>query len=119
MAGTAWSSLSEFKTEPVQWLWDARIPLGKITLLEGLPGIGKSTLALDLAARVTRGIEMPLEDAAVVPASDVAVFSGDDDLADTVRPRLEAAGADLSRVRPILPEVGIPELRALGPALII
>jgi hypothetical protein len=62
---------------------------------------------------------MPLHDTSALEPSDVAVFSGDDDLADTVRPRLESAGADLSRVRPILPEVGIAELRALRPALII
>ena len=51
--------LSQVETQPVHWLWDKRIPLGKITLLDGDPGMGKSLLAIDLAARVSSGLPMP------------------------------------------------------------
>ena len=107
MSDAVFKRMSEVKAEEVRWLWDGRIPLGKVTLLEGQPGVGKSTLALDLAARVSRGNPLPLMREAELPPSNVVVFSGDDALADTVptqaggrrgRPR-----ADLrrrSRVRP-------------------
>ena len=65
------------------------------------PGVGKSTLALELAARVSRGSAMPIarchEDARHEPANVIIFCSGDDGLADTVRPRLDVAGADLTQ----------------------
>ena len=51
--------LSEVEPEEVKWLWPGRIPLGKLTILDGDPGTAKTTLALDLAARVSRGDTMP------------------------------------------------------------
>src|SRR5579871_969592 len=51
--------VSKVKPEQVRWLWPGRIPLGKLTLLDGDPGLGKSLLTLDLAARVTTGRAMP------------------------------------------------------------
>ena len=51
--------LSEIKTQQITWLWKSRIPQGKITLLEGDPGMGKSLLAIDIAARVSTGRPMP------------------------------------------------------------
>jgi len=82
---------------PATWLWPGWIPLGKLTVLDGDPGLGKSTLLLDLAARVTRGVPMP--DGGQGPRGGVTLLTAEDSLADTVRPRLEAAGADLDRVR--------------------
>lgn len=90
--------MSEVSPEPVRWLWEGRIPLGKVTILQGEPGVGKSTLALDLAARVSRGHEMPLAREHGGVPGNVILYSGNDDLADTVRPRLDAAGADLTRI---------------------
>jgi len=82
--------------ERVSWLWRGRIPLGKITLIDGDPGTGKSALATDLAARVSVGRKFP--DGTPCRAGGVVIASAEDGLADTIRPRLDAAGADLSRV---------------------
>ena len=89
---------SEFATAHVDWLWPGRIPLGALTILDGDPGLGKSTVMLDLAARVSRGFEMPGEEFGHAPAS-VVILSAEDDPARTIRPRLEAANADLERVQ--------------------
>ena len=52
--------LSDVVAESVDWLWEGRIPLGKLTVTDGDPGTGKSTLTIDLAARVSTGREMPI-----------------------------------------------------------
>jgi putative DNA primase/helicase len=82
--------------EQVCWLWPKRIPLGKLTLLVGDPGLGKSLVTIDLASRVTRAAEFP--DGSSCDVGDVIFLSAEDDPADTIRPRLDAAGADVSRV---------------------
>jgi hypothetical protein len=91
--------LSEVERERVRWLWPGRIPLGKLTVIEGDPGLGKSLLTLQIAARVTTGGPMP--DGTQGDLSDpsgVVLLSAEDGLGDTIRPRLEAAGADLGLV---------------------
>jgi RecA-family ATPase len=89
---------SEVKPEKVRWLWTGYLALGKITIFEGDPDEGKSTVALDLIARITRGSEMP-DGRAGMPASGAVVVSLEDGIADTIVPRLMAANAELSRVR--------------------
>jgi len=84
--------------KPLRWLWPGRIPLGKLTLFAGDPGLGKSVVTLDVAARVTRGDGWPDGATAGYEAGSVIVLSAEDDPADTIRPRLDAAGADLRRV---------------------
>lgn len=88
--------LSEVEAERVSWLWPRRIPFEKITIIDGDPGLGKSTLALDIAARLTSGRAFP--DGAECERAGVVILSAEDGLADTIRPRLDAAGADLDRV---------------------
>ncbi|HLJ92939.1 MAG TPA: AAA family ATPase, partial [Gemmataceae bacterium] len=88
--------LSTVKPEQVSWLWPGRIPLGKLTILDGDPGLGKSVLTMDLAASVTRGFAMA--DGTDGVHGGVIVLNAEDGLADTVVPRLLAAGADLSRI---------------------
>jgi AAA domain len=88
--------LSDVQRERVEWLWDRRIPLGKLTLISGDPGLGKSLMTLDLAARITRGRRMP--DNSPGFDGNVVILSAEDGLGDTIRPRLEVAGADLDRV---------------------
>lgn len=88
--------LSEVQAEPVRWLWPGRVPLGKITVLDGDPGLGKSTISLDLAARVTDG--RPMADGSPGVGGGVVLLTAEDGLSDTVKPRLEVAGADLDRV---------------------
>jgi hypothetical protein len=88
---------SEVKPEHVEWLWDGRIPLGKITILDGDPGLGKSALTLDIAARITTGSSMPDGSPGVI--GGVVILNAEDDEADTIVPRLMAMNADLTRVR--------------------
>jgi hypothetical protein len=81
----------------VRWLWRDRVPRGKLTLLVGDPGLGKSALALDLAARVTTGADWPAGEGIAEPGT-VVILSAEDSLSDTIRPRLDAASADVSRI---------------------
>ncbi len=92
--------LSAIVAQVVKWQWDGRIPLGAITVIDGDPGLGKSTLTLDLAARLTTGQTMPGDGhgAGAMPPGNVLLLTVEDSLAHTVRPRLEAAGADVDRV---------------------
>jgi RecA-family ATPase len=85
--------MSQIKRQDLKWLWQGRFALGKLTVIVGDPGLGKSFSTLDMASRVTTGRQWP--DGA--PACDGAVIlsSAEDDPADTIRPRLEASGADL------------------------
>lgn len=107
--------LSDVMPERVGWLWPARIPLGKLTVLDGDPGLGKSTISIDLAARVSTGRPMP-DDTTGRPPAGVVLLSAEDGLADTIRPRLDAAGADTSRVvalAAIVTGLGIERLPSL------
>ena len=87
--------VSNVEREHVAWLWPGRLALGKLTILDGDPGLGKSTLLYDLAARITTGRAMP--DGAPTQPGGVLILSTEDGIGDTIRPRLEAAGADLAR----------------------
>jgi hypothetical protein len=89
--------LSELPTTPLEWLWPGRLPLGKLVLLDGDPERGKSLLALDWAARLTTGRSWP-DGTPIARPESVVVLSAEDDPSDTVKQRLAAAGADLSRV---------------------
>jgi hypothetical protein len=95
--GAVLIDLSEVEPRPVEWLWAGRIPCGKITILDGDPDVGKSSLALDLASRVSTGAAMP--DGTPGIRGTVVLLSAEDDPGDTIVPRLLAAGADLTRVR--------------------
>jgi hypothetical protein len=80
------------RVRPVEWLRERRIPRGKLTLLDGDGGLGKSTILLDIGARVTTGRPMPGEtNGAEREPRSVLYLSAEDDWGDTVRPRLEAA----------------------------
>jgi hypothetical protein len=87
---------SEVIAEQVTPLWEGHLFLGKIAVLDGDPGTGKSTLTTDLAARVSTGANMP--DGTPGGQGGVVVVSLEDGVADTVVPRLMAAGADLTRI---------------------
>lgn len=82
---------------PVKWLWKPYIPSGKLTLMHGDPGSGKTTVAAKVAAAVTRGEMLPGEAEPREPAN-VIFQTAEDGLADTIKPRLEAAGADCNRI---------------------
>lgn len=89
--------LAEIESIPLHWLWENRIPLGKLTLLVGDPGLEKSLITLDIASRISTGARWP-DDNGNAPLGNVIILSTEDDVADTIKPRLLAAGADCSRV---------------------
>lgn len=93
-ASSTLRSFEEIVAKPVRWLWQHRIALGKITGLAGRPKVGKGLLCSELIARVTRG---QLDGQLDCPR-DVIVVTTEDEPGDTLKPRLLAAGADLSRV---------------------
>lgn len=92
-----WVRMTDVEPEHVQWLWSGRIPRGKLVVLDGDPGLGKSTLTLAIAAHVSTGTPLPGDVGEREPAG-VVLVSFEDGLGDTIRPRLEAAGADLDRI---------------------
>jgi hypothetical protein len=87
---------SAIESTDVKWLWHNRIALGKLTLLVGEPGLGKTFAAVDIAAHVSTG--KPFVDGATPPLGEVAILTAEDGAGDTIRPRLDAAQADVSRV---------------------
>jgi putative DNA primase/helicase len=84
--------------KPVEWLWPGRIAIGKLTLIAGEAGLGKSQILSGIAASVTTGGLWPCGEGSAPPGS-VVILSAEDGTADTVVPRLIAAGADLKRVQ--------------------
>jgi putative DNA primase/helicase len=82
--------------QPVRWLWNGWLALGKLHILAGAPGTGKSSIVLSLAAALSRGDAWP--DGALSEIGDTIIWSGEDDPGDTLGPRLAACGADRSRV---------------------
>lgn len=89
--------LADVQAEPILWLWDQRLACGKLSIITGNPGLGKSQITASLAAVVSTGGKWPVtRDQA--PQGSVIILSAEDDPKDTIRPRMEAAGADLSRV---------------------
>lgn len=88
--------MSDIERREVCWLWDKRIPRKRISLLVGRPGEGKSMVTMDLVSRVTTGRDWP--DGSPCTQGSVVLVAGEDDPHDTIRPRLDAHGADVTRV---------------------
>lgn len=92
--------MTEIKETIVEWLWYPFIPFGKVTLIQGDPGQGKTWLAMHLAAACTNRKELPNE----LPMDSFNVFyqTAEDGIGDTIKPRLMKCGADMERVRVIV-----------------
>lgn len=90
-------NMADVEAVAVKWLWKPYIPLGKITIIQGDPGEGKTTLALSIAAALTQGEKLPNEAESQAPMN-VIYQTAEDGLADTIKPRLEAVNADCARV---------------------
>lgn len=89
---------SEIKVKSVEWLWYPYIPYGKVTILQGDAGDGKSTLILKLAAMLTKGDPMPFTDGEGAEPINVIYQSTEDDADDTIVPRFIQAGGDTERL---------------------
>ena len=89
--------MSDINPKPVSWLWPGRIARGKVSIIAGNSGLGKSQTTASMAATITTGGLWPVDRSQCTPG-DVIFLSAEDDPADTLRPRLEAAGANLQRV---------------------
>ena len=88
---------SDIEKKDVKWLWYPYIPYGKITVIQGDPGDGKSTFMLNVAACLTKAT--PLPDGTVIDKAENVVYQcAEDDVCDTVKPRLIEAGADCDRI---------------------
>ena len=95
---------AEIEPEPIDWLWESRLALGKITMTAGNPDVGKTLEAVDNVARVTDGKHWPHGPRAAIGSA--FILSSEDGAADTIRPRLEAAGANLDNVGIVSAVVG-------------
>ncbi len=92
-------TMQDIQAETVQWLWHPYIPFGKLTLLEGDPGVGKSWLSLAIATAVSLGHGLPGQTDLAYGA--VLIASAEDGLKDTIKPRLTSMGADSSAIRAV------------------
>lgn len=89
--------MSEVQSQEVSWLWYPFIPYGKLTIIQGDPGDGKTTLVLNIAAKLSKGEGLECEMKLSEPLN-IIYQTAEDGLADTVKPRLELAGADCERI---------------------
>lgn len=89
--------MSEIETQEIEWLWYPFIPYGKLTIIQGDPGDGKTTLVLNIAAKLSKGNGLD-RDMKMEGATNIIYQTAEDGLADTVKPRLEIAGADCERI---------------------
>lgn len=90
----------DIPVEKIQWIWQGWLPRAKLSILAGAGGCGKTTLAISIAARLSRGGDWP-DGSKCEAAGNVIIWSGEDGIADTIIPRLMAADADLNRVHVI------------------
>lgn len=90
-------NMSDIEAKPIIWLWAGWLPLGKLTILAGAGGCGKTNIALSLIATITTGAEFP-DGAKCTNSGRVLIYSTEDDPADSLKPRLMANGADVSKV---------------------
>ena len=89
--------MSEVQSQEIEWLWYPFIPYGKLTIIQGDPGDGKTTMVLNLAAKLSKGEALD-ENMKVTEPVNVIYQTAEDGLADTLKPRLELAGADCERI---------------------
>lgn len=103
MESAIFNYYSNIAPKPVDWLWYPYIPFGKLTVIQGDPGEGKSTFVINLVSLLTQG--KPLPDGYSIGRPCVAIYQcAEDGMADTIKPRLEQAGADCEKVAYIVDE---------------
>lgn len=92
-----WRVLADVQSEAVRYYWRGRLPVAKLAVIQGDPGAGKSTVTMYMASRLSTGLPLYGEKTGA-PACDVLVVSFEDSGADTLKPRAQAMGADMSRI---------------------
>lgn len=90
--------LDTIDPEKVEWLWPNRIPKGKLSLIVGDPGVSKSFLTIFIAAHVTTGKAWPDAPQMDIEKGSVVILNAEDAASDTIRPRADAAGADVTKI---------------------
>lgn len=98
ITGVTLIDASSLTMQPIQWIWPGWLAANKLHIIAGAPGTGKTMIALSMAATITRGGVWPDGTRCLRPGN-VLIWSGEDDPADTLLPRLVAAGADLTRIK--------------------
>ena len=93
--------MDKVEVEQIEWLLYPFIPYGKVTIIQGDPGEGKTTLVLMLAAALSRGLPLPCDDDKAYEPIHIIYQTAEDGIDDTIKPRLEKAGADCSMIRVI------------------
>lgn len=93
--------MEDVVSKEVEWLWYPYIPYGKITIIEGDPGEGKTTLVLKLAAALSRGLPLPCDDDKEYEPIHIIYQTAEDGIEDTIKPRLVKEGTDCSMIRVI------------------
>ena len=94
--GPVLKAFDRIEAKPIDWLWCSRIPLGAITIVAGMPGLGKSFLTCDLASRISNGRPLPDSTAEILGSTIIA--SAEDSPEHVLKPRLEALKADTSKI---------------------
>ena len=89
--------MSEVQSQEMEWLWFPFISYGQLTIIQGDPGDGKTTLVLNIAAKLSKGERLD-ENMNIIESVNIIYQTAEDGLADTVKPRLELAGADCERI---------------------
>jgi putative DNA primase/helicase len=89
-------TFSQIIEKAVEWLWPDHIPISMFTIFAGEAGLGKTTLSLFISARLSRGLPFP--DNSISMLGDTLILAGEDDPAYTIKPRLQALGADMDRI---------------------
>jgi hypothetical protein len=108
------ASAADIQPEPIEWLWNGWLAAGKFHLLGGAPGTGKTTLAIAMAATVSAGGRWP--DGTTAEAGNVLIWSGEDDPANTLVPRLILSGGNRERVHFVIGTDGIGGKLPFDPA---
>jgi archaellum biogenesis ATPase FlaH len=101
LSQVVYTCIANVRPEAVQWLWPGRIPLGELTMIVGDPGLGKSQICSSLASVVTNGGQWPV-DRSHAQKGSVLILSAEDNIKHTIRPRLDAAHADVSKCHTLL-----------------
>ena len=100
-------SLDDYEEEAIEWLWPNVFPFGKLSLLGGLPGVGKSQLLISIAAALSKGGTLP--DGSLAPKGSSLILASEDDAKDTIKPRVRAAGGVMNMIYPVSDEFSLSD----------